>query len=173
MGNFLDQLLLKLKNPPQKYRPVPFWSWNDKLEPEILKEQITAMYQAGIGGYFMHARGGLQTQYLSPDWFNCIHTCVKAGNYLGMDAWCYDEEGWPSGFAGGRVPALGESNHLHWLEIESIRPEDLHENDGNILGCYRLTQPENRIQSLEITETGDMPENILIIKEQSNQYYID
>ena len=21
-----------LKNPPKKYRPAPFWSWNEKLE---------------------------------------------------------------------------------------------------------------------------------------------
>ena len=27
---------LDLNNPPAEYRPIPFWSWNDKLEPEEL-----------------------------------------------------------------------------------------------------------------------------------------
>jgi len=63
-------------------RPVPFWSWNDKLEPDELRRQIGAMQDAGMGGFFMHARGGLETEYLSeelkvevtvsPDPVNCV-----------------------------------------------------------------------------------------------------
>ena len=34
-------------------RPVPFWSWNDKLEPGELRRQIGAMQNAGMGGFFM------------------------------------------------------------------------------------------------------------------------
>ena len=37
----------------------PFWSWNDELELDELKSQIDAMHNVGIGGFFMHARGGL------------------------------------------------------------------------------------------------------------------
>ena len=49
---------LNLANPPAKYRPVPFWSWNEKLDPEVLREQVRQMHEAGLGGFFMHARGG-------------------------------------------------------------------------------------------------------------------
>ena len=31
------------------YRPVPFWSWNDDLEPEELVRQIRDMKDKGIG----------------------------------------------------------------------------------------------------------------------------
>ena len=47
--------------------PRPFWSWNDKLEKSQLLEQIDAMHRAKIGGFFMHARGGLETEYLSDE----------------------------------------------------------------------------------------------------------
>ena len=57
-----------LTNPPAQYRPIPFWSWNDKLDPEELRRQIREMKKAGLGGFFMHARGGLQTAYLSDEW---------------------------------------------------------------------------------------------------------
>ena len=80
-------------------RPVPFWSWNDKLEPDELRRQIGAMQDAGMGGFFMHARGGLETEYLSEDWFRAVEASVDEAKKRGMQAWCYDENGWPSGLA--------------------------------------------------------------------------
>ena len=56
-----------LQDPPKKYRPAPFWSWNERLEPQETAAQVREMDEAGMGGYFMHARGGLQTEYLSAD----------------------------------------------------------------------------------------------------------
>lgn len=83
------------------YRAKPFWSWNDELDPEELKEQIRWMKEQGFGGYFMHARGGLTTEYLSEKWFECVETCLEQGDACNMESWAYDENGWPSGFAGG------------------------------------------------------------------------
>ena len=62
-----------LKNPPNKYRPAPFWSWNEKLNVDETLWQIDEMEKAGIGGFFMHARGGLQTEYMSDEWFDNIN----------------------------------------------------------------------------------------------------
>ena len=70
-------------------RPVPFWSWNDKLEPDELRRQIGAMQDAGMGGFFMHARGGLETEYLSEDWFRAVEASVDEAKKRGMQAWCY------------------------------------------------------------------------------------
>lgn len=87
----------------EDYRPIPFWSWNDKLEEEELTRQIRWMKETGFGGFFMHARGGLDTEYLGDEWFNCIKTCCLEAQHLGMRAWAYDENGWPSGFVGGKL----------------------------------------------------------------------
>ena len=54
------------------YRPVPFWVWNDKLEKEKLAEQITLMDRDALGGFFVHARAGLLTEYLSEEWMDCV-----------------------------------------------------------------------------------------------------
>ena len=89
------------RNPPKEYREVPFWSWNDDLDPEELGRQIGLMDDAGWGGFFMHARVGLQTPYLGERWMDCISACVDEARQRGMDAWLYDEDKWPSGFAGG------------------------------------------------------------------------
>jgi hypothetical protein len=113
-----DPLLELLADPPAERRPIPFWSWNDKLDPEVLAEQAKAMAERGMGGFFMHARGGLETEYLGEDWMRCIEAGIEAARRLGTGAWAYDEEGWPSGFAGGRVPALGERYQGRWLSLE-------------------------------------------------------
>lgn len=84
-----------------KYRSFPFWSWNDELEEKELINQIDWMYGNGIGGFFMHARGGLTTPYLGDKWFSCVRACLKRAKELNMEAYAYDENGWPSGFAGG------------------------------------------------------------------------
>lgn len=97
----MKELLSKWMNLPAAYRPIPFWSWNDELEPERLRQQIRWMKDSGIGGFFMHARGGLKTPYLGEAWMQCIEACCDEAKKLGMDAWAYDENGWPSGFAGG------------------------------------------------------------------------
>ncbi len=100
----MQQLKEKFKSDKCKsYRSIPFWSWNDKLDPEGLKEQIRWMNDNGIGGFFMHARSGLQTEYLSEEWMECIEACADEAEKLDMKAWAYDENGWPSGFAGGKL----------------------------------------------------------------------
>jgi len=86
-----------------KWKPIPFWSWNDKLDPHELCRQIDWMHKNEIGGFFMHARGGLKTEYLSDEWMQCISKCADYAEKLGMDAWIYDENGWPSGFVGGKL----------------------------------------------------------------------
>ncbi len=110
--------LKTFEKPEGKYRMVPFWSWNSKLSTEELRRQVRLMKEAGLGGYFMHARGGLTTEYLSEEWFDCINACVDEGKKEGIDSWAYDEEGWPSGFAGGKVAACGEFYWVKWLEYE-------------------------------------------------------
>jgi hypothetical protein len=86
-----------------KYKAVPFWSWNNALEEEHLLRQIEEMHSVGIGGFIMHSRTGMSDEYLGEKWFSCIGACLKKAGELGMNAWCYDENGWPSGFTGGKL----------------------------------------------------------------------
>lgn len=100
--------ITKLKSALEKedltdYQAVPFWSWNNELDEEELVAQIVEMKGAGIGGFIMHARTGLTTEYLGEKWFSCIDACLKKARELHMNAWVYDENGWPSGFVGGKL----------------------------------------------------------------------
>ena len=73
-----------MKNVPNQYRPIPFWSWNEKLDTEETKRQIQLMHDAGIGGFFMHARGGLETEYMGEEWFDNVAASIEKARELGI-----------------------------------------------------------------------------------------
>ena len=170
----MKELINKLNDPPKEYRAVPFWSWNDKLDPEFLKWQIQEMDKAGLGGYFMHARGGLETEYLGDEWMECIQACVEEGKALGMNSWCYDEEGWPSGFAGGAVTALGDKYHVRHLKMEPLQTESYNTCE-NVLGIYVFNTNDKTIHLLKKDEKLPDQKDIkaYIVQHHSNPYYID
>jgi hypothetical protein len=98
-----DAIAREFAFPGAAWRGKPFWGWNGQLEPEELRRQIRVMRRMGMGGFFMHARVGLATPYLSQRWFECVNACVDEAKKLKMEAWLYDEDRWPSGAAGGLV----------------------------------------------------------------------
>ena len=69
---------------------IPFWSWTDKLEESELRRQIQNMYDMGMKGFFMHARMGLETEYMSDEWYDAINASIDEARKLGMEAWSYD-----------------------------------------------------------------------------------
>ncbi len=99
----LKKLIFDVSKNSITHGSIPFWSWNDKLEEAELRKQINNMYDLGMRGFFMHARMGLETEYLSDEWYHAIDVCIDEARKLGMEAWSYDENGWPSGFGGGKV----------------------------------------------------------------------
>ncbi len=109
---------MDFKNVPNKYRPIPFWSWNEKLDTAETVSQIDQMQQQGIGGFFMHARGGLQTEYMGEEWFENVEACAAKCEVNGMYAWAYDENGWPSGFGSGIVNGKGVEYQQKYLRFE-------------------------------------------------------
>jgi hypothetical protein len=129
----LDNIMYKNFNTYLKdYRPIPFWSWNNELDIGELRKQINEMNSAGIGGFIMHARTGLKTKYLSDEWFECIKACLKEARKLDMNAWIYDENGWPSGFVEGRLLKNLEYR-ANYLEYRVKN-----EYDDNAFAVYQL-----------------------------------
>ena len=104
------------------------------MDEEKLVQQIEDMKSVGLGGFIMHARIGLSMEYLGEKWFSCIEACLKKAKELGMNAWVYDENGWPSGFVGGKL-----------LENEAFRAQFLryavkYEFDAEAFGVYVETE---------------------------------
>jgi len=90
-------------NPSNRFRFAAFWFWNHELQDDELIWQIREMNAKGVGGFVMHPRHGLATPYLSNEWFKRVNCAIKEAARLGMKAYLYDENNWPSGTADARV----------------------------------------------------------------------
>ncbi len=102
--NSAESLSVELfKNPTSEYRGTPFWAWNCKLERDELLRQIEIFKEMGFGGFHMHVRSGMATPYLGEEFMDLVACCVDKAKKEEMLAWLYDEDRWPSGFAGGFV----------------------------------------------------------------------
>lgn len=130
MKSWIEQF----KDPEAKYRPHPFWSWNDDLEEDELRRQIREMKETGQGGFFMHARDGLITPYMKDKWFDLVHACTDEAEKCGIEAWCYDELGWPSGSAGGAIPDMGDEYCVRWLRLREYEGEVA----GDLIGFFAV-----------------------------------
>lgn len=164
----------EFKNPSNEFRPIPFWFWNSKLDKEELKSQVEEMKKARLGGYFMHARSGLKTEYLSEEWFDCIKTGIEAGKAAGLDVWAYDEEGWPSGFAGGLVPAMSADYYAKFMSLERHNSTSSIEFD-NMIAVYIYDKESNSYEMMEEKIDYECSENeeLLAIRRNENPFYID
>ena len=91
------------KNPTAEYRGTPFWAWNCDLEKDELIRQIDIFKKMGLGGFHMHCRAGMSTKYLSEEFMALVKACTEHAKKNKMLSWLYDEDTWPSGFAGGYV----------------------------------------------------------------------
>lgn len=149
------------KNPTSEYRGTPFWSWNCKLDKETLLEQIGYLKEMGFGGFHMHSRSGMATEYLSEDFFDLVKTCVDKAKSEDMLAWLYDEDRWSSGSAGGYVTKI-KKFRKRFLLFTPEKQEDVLEKEQAIelgktylFACYDIELDDNGklVKSRVIDET--------------------
>lgn len=155
--------LNKLLANEREHRALPFWSWNDRLEEDEIRRQVNVMNDSNNGGFFMHARGGLETPYLGEEWYQMIAASIDEAKKTGLDAWAYDENGWPSGFADGKVPQRG----LDWQQkrITSCILEDENAPEHTV-ALFKLS--DGKYERTDKAEKG-----VLAIYCLVNKYYID
>jgi len=143
----MEEIKKKFLNPDKDFRSSPFWSWNDKLSIQELIRQVEDMKDKGMGGFFMHSREGLETEYLGKDWMEAVKEVVKKAKDIGMNAWLYDEDRWPSGFAGGLViKKIGDKGREKKLVFELT--EDISKLRGDELAIYRIELEGKNIKEI-------------------------
>ena len=114
------------ENPPAQFRGAPFWAWNTVLDEKTLVWQIDRLKEMGFGGFFMHSRSGMATEYLSSEFMELIRICVEHGKKAGMLSCLYDEDRWSSGAAGGYVTRHKEYRQ-RTVCLSRLEPEAMEE----------------------------------------------
>ncbi len=130
------------RNPPAIYRGAPFWSWNNKIDVDQLLRHIGHLREMGFGGFHIHSRTGLATPYMGPEFMAAVKACTDHAAALSMHSWLYDEDRWPSGFAGGLVTAERKYRAVYLLWTPQTE-----QTGGRLLGRYAVALRDGRLSS--------------------------
>ncbi len=124
------------KNPPREYSTGPLWVWNDMLTEEQIRHTLRDLAGEKVKQVWVHPRPGLMTPYLSKDWFRLWKVALDEAERLDMNVWIYDENSYPSGFAGGWVPELMPESRGRGLALREAKAAPKWSDD--LIGVYRL-----------------------------------
>lgn len=116
----MQQTKAAFLDPPNSFRPQPFWFLNHYLDHDLLRVQIAEMADKGVGGVVLHPRHGLKVPFMSEAWLEAIGVCIEELAAHGMEAWLYDEDNWPSGFFGGRLTRRHPENRMLYLRVQQL-----------------------------------------------------
>ncbi len=116
------------QSPEKSYSPIYAWVWNGPLSEEKINAQIEEMCRLGIRAFYIIPEPQnfrptamptqLDPNYLTPAYFQYFRYATERAREYGMECWLYDEGGWPSGGACGRVlyeyPEYAKRNLRHY-----------------------------------------------------------
>jgi len=120
--------------PSGEYTTAPFWVWNDEMTDDAITRALEDYAQRNIRQVFVHPRPGLMTPYLSEEWFRLWKHALAEAERLGILLWIYDENSYPSGFAGGEVPEAMPESRGQGIDVKSVSQTP--KWDENILAVY-------------------------------------
>jgi hypothetical protein len=133
-------LYRKFLDPDRKYSIRPFWFWNGALTGEELGRQIRQMVEHGVYGAYAHNRDGLQTRYLSEEWWQALGGGLQAAKEAGFSLCMVDEFEWPSGEARDYwMPGINKS---HVVEANpEFHSRRMRPTEAIVLGPNRWSSP--------------------------------
>ena len=131
-----------LRRPAARRTPGYFWTLSDRIEPEKLRGQLEDMCARGARSLCLHPlppefrplRSRMSPPYLSEAYNSAIARIVDICAELGMKFFLYDEGGWPSGSACGKVLrsdperfapryAVGDGRGGYRIETVAVDPD--------------------------------------------------
>ena len=98
-----DALWQNFETPPDRFKSRPLWFWNDSLEnttEEDIREIMTRS-KAESGYFGFGILPNWINGYLTPRYLELYRCALETAKELGMKMCLYDENGFPSGRAGG------------------------------------------------------------------------
>ena len=150
-------------NPTAEYRATPFWAWNCLIDETMASDQIEAFKKMGFGGFHMHSRVGMAMEYLGKPFMDIVKFSVDKAKKEGMLAYLYDEDKWPSGYAGGYV-TREERFRQRRLEVRTEREEHfsfdeaVNEGKNYLLAVYDIVlNDDGELLSYDMIGEDDEP----------------
>ncbi|HYF96262.1 MAG TPA: glycosyl hydrolase [Symbiobacteriaceae bacterium] len=107
----------QFRRPSRALGILPFWFWNGEMNEQEMAWQLEQYRAQEMPGLFIHSRFGRKPDYLGDEWFEKVKFTVNKAAELGLQAWIYDEENWPSGTAGWQLPTQYPDLQQRYMEM--------------------------------------------------------
>ena len=107
------------QTPSFGFGPIPWWVWNGTMKYAEIERQLVLMKDAGMEGWTLWARFGLEMEYLSHDFMQRFRFAVQKSAELGLDVWVFDEFAWPTCSAKGSVQEVDPAYRMRVLSCFS------------------------------------------------------
>ena len=105
--------LSDFKSPPREFTPIYSWLWNGPISKEKTVAQINKMRDFGIKGFYIiplpqsylptRIPTEMDPNYMTDAFLEQFKFAIDTARECGMECWLYDEGGYPSGSACGKV----------------------------------------------------------------------
>lgn len=125
----------------KKLEFMAFWAINDEINVDRACAQLDEMKRLGLTGVIFHPRNYPgKPEYLGNEYLKRLSDIIIYAKKIGMDFWLYDENGYPSGTASGKVLEENPTAKCMWLEY----------HNGEI-----IYQEKNAVSTLDKKVCGD------------------
>ena len=119
-----------------------FWLHGDE-SAERLTAYLNKVAEGGNGCFTAESRP--HWDWLGENWYRDLDVCLQAARRLDLRMWIFDEQWWPSGEVGGKLPPQYGSKYLDAVALQVEGPRQVHHSDF----------PEKRVAVLAGRELND------------------
>lgn len=168
-------------SPDKRFAPIYAWVFNGKLSLQETDKQLEEMQRLGIKAFYIIPEPKefrpttmpteLEPGYLTDEYFEQYVYALKKAKELGMYCWMYDEGGWPSGGACGRVVKKYPETRMQGVRIRNVEfkkgqvykaPDDLLaafvDRTNNITEGYAFSKDTNVSEYYRVFEETTEPD---------------
>ena len=150
-----------------------FWAWNGELNTERIENQLRTLADKGINNFFIHARAGLKAKYMGEEWMACFSAVLRVAKELGVYIWIYDENGWPSGFGGGKVFEEDDGYKQRYLLKRKCRSEELGVYGIKKADVVKVFSADGLYKEISLEKALKSHKEYYFIYIKTNEYYVD
>lgn len=97
-----------------------FWLHGDE-SPSRLEAYLEKVAEGGNGSFTAESRP--HTDWLGAGWYRDLGICLEAAKKHDLQMWIFDEQWWPSGEVGGKVPERYASKYIVAAATEVDGPQ--------------------------------------------------
>lgn len=104
----------------KKEKILSLWAINAELNIGAAIKELDIASESGIQGVIFHPRYYPNLPpFLSAEYYQKVDSLIKYCQSKELEFWIYDENGWPSGTADGRVMKQNPDFRKEWIELRT------------------------------------------------------